>query len=72
MRALHPSINLSHHACHRRRWNRVVRPGRDQPLIGFRLLGSPVAAALAVPLILGVLLLVEGIALIIWAFRIRA
>jgi len=35
------------------------------------LLGSPVAAALAVPLVFGVLLLVQGIALVIWAFRLR-
>jgi uncharacterized membrane protein HdeD (DUF308 family) len=41
-------------------------------LIGLLLLGSPVAAALAEPLVFGVLLLVEGIALIIWAFRVRA
>jgi uncharacterized membrane protein HdeD (DUF308 family) len=41
-------------------------------LIGLLLLGSPAAAALAVPLVFGVLLLVEGIALIIWAFRMRA
>jgi uncharacterized membrane protein HdeD (DUF308 family) len=36
------------------------------------LLGSPAAAALAVPLVFGVLLLVQGVALIIWAFRVRA
>jgi uncharacterized membrane protein HdeD (DUF308 family) len=41
-------------------------------LIGLLLLGSPVTAALAVPLVFGVLLLVEGIALIVWAFRMRA
>ena len=41
-------------------------------LVGLLLLGSPVAAALAVPLIFGVLLLVEGVGLIIWAFRVRA
>ena len=35
------------------------------------LLGSPVAAALAFPLVFGVLLLVPGIALVIWAFRLR-
>jgi uncharacterized membrane protein HdeD (DUF308 family) len=41
-------------------------------LIGLLLLSAPAAAALAVPLVFGVLLLVEGIALIILAFRIRA
>jgi uncharacterized membrane protein HdeD (DUF308 family) len=40
-------------------------------LVGL-LLGSPAAAALAVPLVFGVLLLVQGIALVIWAFRLRA
>lgn len=40
-------------------------------LIGVLLLGSPMAAALAVPLVFGVLLLV-GVGLIIWAFRVRA
>lgn len=40
-------------------------------LIGLLLLGSPLAAALAVPLVFGVLLLVQGVGLIIWAFRIR-
>jgi hypothetical protein len=38
---------------------------------GGSLLGSPVAAALAFPLVFGVLLLVQGIALVIWAFRLR-
>jgi uncharacterized membrane protein HdeD (DUF308 family) len=41
-------------------------------LVGLLLLSSPVAAALAVPLIFGVLLLMQGVALMIWAFRIRA
>ena len=41
-------------------------------LVGLVLLGSPVAAALAVPVVFGVLLLIQGIALVIWAFRIRA
>jgi uncharacterized membrane protein HdeD (DUF308 family) len=36
------------------------------------LLGSPMAAALAVPFVFGVILLVQGIALVIWAFRVRA
>ncbi len=40
-------------------------------LIGLLLLSSPVTAALAVPLVFGVLLLVQGVGLIIWAFRIR-
>jgi uncharacterized membrane protein HdeD (DUF308 family) len=35
-------------------------------------LGSPVAAALAVPLVFGVLLLIRGAGLMILAFRIRA
>jgi uncharacterized membrane protein HdeD (DUF308 family) len=41
-------------------------------LIGLLLLASPAAAALAVPLVFGVLLLIEGVGLIIWAFRVRA
>jgi uncharacterized membrane protein HdeD (DUF308 family) len=41
-------------------------------LIGLLLLGSPIAAALAVPLVFGVLLLVQGIGLVVWAFRVRA
>jgi uncharacterized membrane protein HdeD (DUF308 family) len=41
-------------------------------LVGLLLLSSPVAAALAVPLVFGVLLLVEGVGLMIWAFRVRA
>jgi uncharacterized membrane protein HdeD (DUF308 family) len=41
-------------------------------LIGALLLSSPATAALAVPLVFGVILLVEGIGLIIWAFRSRA
>jgi len=40
-------------------------------LIGLLLLSSPMTAALAVPLVFGALLLVEGIALIILAFRTR-
>jgi uncharacterized membrane protein HdeD (DUF308 family) len=40
-------------------------------LVGLLLLSSPVAAALAVPFVFGVLLLVQGIGLIIWAFRVR-
>jgi len=41
-------------------------------LIGLLLLSSPATAALAVPLVFGVLLLVEGIVLIVWAFRTKA
>ena len=40
-------------------------------LIGLLLLSSPMTAALAIPLVFGVLLLIEGVALIIWAFRVR-
>jgi uncharacterized membrane protein HdeD (DUF308 family) len=40
-------------------------------LVGLLLLSSRVAAALAVPLVFGVLLLVQGVGLIIWAFRLR-
>jgi len=35
------------------------------------LLSSPLNAALAVPLVFGILLIVQGIGLIIWAFRVR-
>jgi uncharacterized membrane protein HdeD (DUF308 family) len=41
-------------------------------LIGLLLLGSPMAAALAIPFVFGVILLVQGVALVIWAFRVRA
>ncbi len=41
-------------------------------LIGLLLLSSPAIAALAVPLVFGILLLIEGVGLIIWAFRARA
>jgi uncharacterized membrane protein HdeD (DUF308 family) len=40
-------------------------------LIGLLLLTSPVAAAIAVPFVFGVLLLIEGVGLIIWAFKVR-
>jgi uncharacterized membrane protein HdeD (DUF308 family) len=40
-------------------------------LVGVLLLARPVAIALAVPLVFGILLLVQGVALIIWAFRAR-
>jgi uncharacterized membrane protein HdeD (DUF308 family) len=41
-------------------------------LVGLLLLGSPVAAALAVPLVFGVLLLIQGVGLIVVAFRVRS
>jgi uncharacterized membrane protein HdeD (DUF308 family) len=41
-------------------------------LVGLLLLASPMAAALAVPLVFGVLLLIQGVALVILAFRARA
>lgn len=41
-------------------------------IIGLILLGSPMVAALAVPLVFGILLLIQGVILIIWAFRIRS
>lgn len=40
-------------------------------IIGLILLGSPMVAALAVPLVFGILLVIEGVILIIWAFRVR-
>ena len=40
-------------------------------LVGLLLLSSPVAAALAVPIVFGVLLLIQGVALIFLAFRLR-
>jgi uncharacterized membrane protein HdeD (DUF308 family) len=46
--------------------------GAIYAVVGLLLLGSPVAAALAVPLVFGVLLLVQGVALIVLAFRVRA
>lgn len=45
--------------------------GAINVLVGILLLGSPVAAALAVPLVFGVLLLIQGAGLIILAFRVR-
>jgi uncharacterized membrane protein HdeD (DUF308 family) len=41
-------------------------------LIGLLLVGRPMAAALAVPFVFGVLLLIEGVGLLISAFRARA
>jgi len=46
--------------------------GAVNVLVGLLLLGSPVAAALAVPLVFGILLLIQGVASIIFAFRVRA
>ena len=46
--------------------------GAINVLVGLLLLGSPIAAALAVPLVFGVLLLIQGAGLIILAFRVRA
>ena len=46
--------------------------GAINVMIGLLLLGSPFAAALAVPLVFGVLLVIQGVALVIWAFRVRA
>ena len=40
-------------------------------LIGLLLVGRPMAAALAVPFVFGVLLLIEGVGLVFWAFRAR-
>jgi uncharacterized membrane protein HdeD (DUF308 family) len=40
-------------------------------LVGLLLLSSPIAAALVVPIVFGVLLLMEGVALIFLAFRLR-
>jgi uncharacterized membrane protein HdeD (DUF308 family) len=45
--------------------------GTINVLIGLLLLGSPIAAALAVPLVFGVLLLIQGVGLIVLAFRVR-
>jgi len=40
-------------------------------LVGLLLLGSPIAAALVVPAVFGVLLLIQGVGLIILAFSVR-
>jgi uncharacterized membrane protein HdeD (DUF308 family) len=40
-------------------------------LIGLLLLGSPMTATLAVPFVFGILLLIEGVALIVYAFRVK-
>ena len=41
-------------------------------LIGLLLLSSPATTALAVPFVFGLILLVQGVSLIFWAFRVRA
>jgi uncharacterized membrane protein HdeD (DUF308 family) len=41
-------------------------------LVGVLLLARPVAVALAVPFVFGILLLVQGVALIVLAFRVRS
>lgn len=41
-------------------------------IIGLLLLASPVAASLALPFVFGVILLVQGIGLVIWAFRVKS
>jgi hypothetical protein len=40
-------------------------------LIGLLLLGSPMTATLTVPFVFGILLLIESVALIIYAFRVK-
>jgi uncharacterized membrane protein HdeD (DUF308 family) len=45
--------------------------GAVNVLVGLLLLGSPVAAALAVPLVFGLLLVIQGVASIVLAFRVR-
>ena len=46
--------------------------GAINGLVGLLLLSSPIAAALAVPAVFGVLLLIQGVGLIILAFSVRA
>jgi uncharacterized membrane protein HdeD (DUF308 family) len=41
-------------------------------LVGLLLLGSPLAAAFAVPFVFGGLLIIQGVALVLWAFRVKA
>jgi len=40
-------------------------------LIGLLLLGAPLTTALAVPFVFGILLAIEGVALIVYAFRVK-
>jgi hypothetical protein len=46
--------------------------GAINVLVGILLISSPIAAALAVPIVSGVLLLIQGVGLIILAFRVRS
>ena len=46
--------------------------GAINVLVGLLLLGSPIAAALAVPVVFGVLVLIQGAGLVILAFRVRS
>ncbi len=46
--------------------------GAINVLVGLLLISSPVAAALAVPIVFGALLLIQGAGLVILAFRVRA
>ena len=46
--------------------------GAINVLVGLLLLGSPLAAAIAVPLVFGVLLLIQGVASVVFAFRVNA
>jgi uncharacterized membrane protein HdeD (DUF308 family) len=41
-------------------------------IIGILLLGSPLTTAIAVPFVFGIILLIEGVLLIVWAFRVRS
>ena len=41
-------------------------------LIGLLLLSSPATAAIAVPFVCGIILLVQGVVMALWAFRVRA
>lgn len=41
-------------------------------IIGILLLGSPLTSAIAVPFVFGIILLVEGVLLIVWALRVRS
>jgi uncharacterized membrane protein HdeD (DUF308 family) len=41
-------------------------------LVGLLLLGWPIAGALALPAVFGALLLAQGVALVLWAFRVGA
>ena len=46
--------------------------GAIHVVVGILLISSPVVAALALPIVFGVLLLIQGVGLIILAFRVRA